>query len=98
MAKRTYSVSFKDGACQLVLSEGYSAATAAKKLGVPEMTLRAWLNKRDWRGPVQSRLPAACDDPKILCAQIRDLTERLHQAEMEREILKKATAFFASQS
>ena len=36
------------------------------------------------------------DDPKVLKAQIRELEAKLRRAEMEREILKKATAYFAS--
>ena len=35
------------------------------------------------------------DDPKVLKARIRDLEAKLRRAEMEREILKKATAYFA---
>jgi transposase-like protein len=35
------------------------------------------------------------DDPKVLQARIRELEARLGRAEMEREILKKATAYFA---
>ncbi len=36
------------------------------------------------------------DDPKILNARIRELEAKLRRAEMERDILKKATAYFAS--
>ncbi len=35
------------------------------------------------------------DDPKVLKARIVELEARLRRAEMEREILKKATAYFA---
>jgi transposase-like protein len=38
------------------------------------------------------------DDPKVLNARIRELEAKLRRAEMERDILKKATAYFASQS
>ena len=38
------------------------------------------------------------DDPQLLKTRIRDLEQRLRRAEMEREILKKATAYFAGQS
>ena len=38
------------------------------------------------------------DDPAALKLQLRDLQKRLERAEMERDILKKATAFFASQN
>jgi transposase-like protein len=35
------------------------------------------------------------DDPKILKAQVRELQRRITRLEAEKEILKKATAFFA---
>ena|SRR5437868_283113 len=97
MARKVYTLTFKDDACRLVTQDGYAPATAAKKLAVAEMTLRSWLTARGWRGPQQARAPEASDDPKVLQAHIRDLTQKLHQAEVEREILKKATAFFANQ-
>jgi transposase-like protein len=57
------------------------------------MTLRGWLAKRHWKGV---RAMPDSDDPKVLKARIRELEARLRRAEMEREILKKATAYFAS--
>jgi transposase len=90
---RRYARELKDQACALVMADGYDPATAARQLGVAEATLRYWLNKRNWKG-VRS-MPDS-DDPKILKARIRELEARLRRAEMEREILKKATAYFAS--
>ncbi len=98
MAKRTFTSVFKDEACGLVTERGYTAARAAKQLGVAEMTLRSWLKARGWRGPQQLTAPDASDDPQVLKAHIRDLARKLARSEMEKEILKKATAFFASQT
>jgi transposase len=98
MARKVYTATFKDEACKLVTDDGYAPATAAHKLGVAEMTLRSWLTARGWRGPQQRLAPEASDDPKVLKAHIRDLARKLAQAEMEKEILKKATAFFAGQN
>ena len=94
---RRYAHELKEQACGLVIGQGYVPATAAGQLGVPEMTLRGWLAKRDWKGVRQMAehpLPES-DDPKVLQARIRELTARLRRAEMERDILKKATAYFA---
>ena len=38
------------------------------------------------------------DDPAVLRTQLLELRRRLHRAEMERDILKKATAYFANQN
>ncbi len=97
MARRTYTSAFKDDACKLVTEEGYSPARASKELGVAVMTLRSWLSGRGWRGPQQAKAPDSSDDPKVLKAHIRELAKKLARAEMEKEILKKATAFFANQ-
>jgi len=99
MGKKSYSKSFKDEACKLVSEQGQAIASAAQGLGIAEQTLRYWLVQRGW-SPEQSVLPeqlAGSEDPRWLKSRIRDLEQRLHRAEQEREILKKATAFFASQ-
>jgi transposase len=90
---RRYARELKEEACALVISQGYDPANAGRQLGIPEMTLRSWLAKRNWKG-VRS-MPES-DDPKVLKARIRELEAKLRRAEMEREILKKATAYFAS--
>jgi len=106
MSYRRYARELKDQACALVIEEKYDAADAGRQLGIPEMTLRGWLAKRGWRG-VRSmssssmsggdaRSMPESDDPKVLNARIRELEARLRRAELERDILKKATAYFAS--
>jgi len=99
MARKSYTKSFKEEACKLVMEQKQPIATAASGLGVAEQTLRYWLTQRGW-SPEQSAVPeqlAESDDPRWLKTRIRDLEQRLRRAEMEREILKKATAYFASQ-
>jgi transposase len=98
MARKQHSVEFQDEACKLVTGQGYTQEKAAKELGITTVTLRAWLKKRGLLEPVQVVEPdyAASDDPKLLKARIRELEKRLKRAETEKEILKKATAYFAS--
>ena len=99
MGRKRYTTAFKDEACKLVTQQGYEVATAAKQLGVAEQTLRYWLVRRGWDGPKPLGLEhEESDDPKYLKARVRELEQRLRRAEMEREILKKATAFFATQN
>lgn len=99
MAKKRYTTAFKDEACKLVTAQGYELAKAAKQLGIEPQTLRYWLVQRGWQGPKPVGLEhVESDDPAFLKARVRDLEQRLARAEMEREILKKATAWFASQS
>jgi transposase len=93
MSYRRYARELKEQACGLVIQRGYDPTDAARQLGIPQMTLRSWLAKRNWKGV---RAMPESDDPKVLKARIRELEARLKRAEVERDILKKATAYFAS--
>ena len=92
--RRTFTEEFKQSAVQLVMAEGYSFAAAAKAVNVGEQSLRRW----------HARLapkPAPCGENATtdeLRAEIKRLQRDLRRAELEREILKKATAYFAKES
>jgi transposase len=100
MARKHFSMEFQDEACKLVSEQGYTQQKAADELGVSTVTLAAWLKKRGLLKPVEVVEPdyASSDDPRLLKARIRELEKRLKRAETEKEILKKATAYFASQN
>jgi transposase len=90
-----YSKAFKDEAIKLVTEQKYNAAEASRKLGLPNTTFDSWLAKAGWVHDKAAPLP---DNPAVLKVQIRDLQDQVKRLEMEKDILKKATAFFASQS
>jgi transposase len=97
---RRHSIEFQDEACKLVSERGYSQSQAAEELGIIPSNLSRWLKKR---GLLQTPGLAGADsivsdDPKLLRARISDLEKQLRRAETEKEILKKAAAYFASQS
>jgi transposase len=99
MGRKYFAKEFKDQACKLVMEKGQEITPTARDLGIGEGTLRYWLVQRGWKGPVKEGLPdQVSDDPAFLKARIRELEQRLRKAEMEREILKKATAYFAGQT
>ncbi len=87
-----YRKEFKEDAVNLVLSGGYKAAEAARKLGIPHTTLENWLKNKGWNG---ARAAPLSEDPKTLQLQNRDLQAQVKQLQMDLEILKKAMAFFA---
>ena len=92
--RRRFTEEFKREAVNLVVVEGYSFKRAAEAVGVSSRSLREWHEK--FAPP-----PEACgDDATIeqLQAENKRLRKQLRQAEMEREILKKATAYFAKES
>ena len=81
-----YPVEFKDEAVRLVFG-GRSINDVADSLGVNRETLRYWVNGAKER--MQSTLT---DDERVELKQLRKDVKRLRE---EREILKKAAAFFA---
>lgn len=93
MTRRRYSREFKVSAVGLVQQQGYSVPQAAKSLGLDPATLRGWL-KRFAPDPAQ----ASADGPGAVQAELRRLREENRRLTMERDILKKATAFFAKES
>jgi transposase len=96
--RRTFDQDFIDGAVKLVTQEGYSLAAAAKAVDVPYTTLRQWCQKQSAK---ESALGSPTSDKarvEQLESENRQLRKQLRQAELEREILKKATAYFAEES
>jgi transposase len=91
-----YNRQFKDEAMGLVTRQGYTPTQAARELGMPDSTLMIWLRKAGWRKPLEDG--PVSDDPAVLKAQVHELRKQLRRAEMERDILKKATAYFANQN
>jgi len=89
-----YSKQFKQEAIKLVTEQGYKAGEAARKLGIPHTTFDKWIAVAGWQRP-EARLS---EDPKVLQVQLKEAQGRLKELELENEILKKATAYFARQS
>jgi len=92
--RRTFSEQFKRDAVNLVVNQGYSFSKAANAVGVSSRSLREWHEKF-------APEPEPCgEDASLeeLSAENKRLRKQLQQAEMEREILKKATAYFAKES
>jgi transposase len=87
---KTYSQEFREEAVALVLNQGYSVPEAARSLGIATNMLYRWKQKiEDQR------------QGKVLSEDERDELKRLRKENknlrMEKEILKKASAFFAKE-
>ena len=88
--RRKYADEFKAEAVKLVTDEGYSVAEAARNLGVQVNLLRNWKQKLSAESEVQE----LTEDQRMELARLKAENKRLR---MERDILKKATAFFANE-
>ena len=93
MARKTYTREFKLQAVRLLTDRGLSVAEAARQLGVGENCLRNWRAAAQQRGesafPGQGNLSPAEDE-------LRRLRAEVHRLRAERDLLKKAAAYFAS--
>lgn len=92
--RRRFSEDFKRDAVRLVVEEKYTFLAAAQAVGVSTKSLRDWHQKFAPR-------PEPCGDNATvdeLREEVKRLRRQLKRAEMEREILKKATAYFAKES
>jgi transposase len=89
--RRKHSEEFKREAVKLVTAQGYSLSEAARNLGVHVNLLRTWKQKFAAEAAEEQDLT---EDERMELARLRAENKRLR---MERDILKKATAFFASE-
>jgi len=89
--RKQYTLEFKQEAVRLVES-GQSIAAAARSLGLVEQTLFNWVKAHR-----AGKLTGASDRAKLSAEQmeISRLRAELARVTMERDILGKATAFFA---
>lgn len=93
--RRVYTAEFKREAVRLVTDHGYGVTEAARNLGINVKMLGRWKQQAEQQTNSRfgSNRPMAADNEELL--RLRQEVKRLR---MEREILKKATAFFAKES
>ena len=93
LPKRKYAPEFRAGAVKLVES-GVAQAEVARRLGVSLTTLSGWcLLSRKGSLNASERKPASDKDQ-----QIAQLKRENAELKMERDILRKAAAYFAKES
>ena len=88
--RRQHSAEFKLEAVKLVTEQGYSVSEAARNLGLHENLLRTWKKKFE----AEANDSELTEEERMELARLRAENKRLR---MERDILKKATAFFATE-
>ena len=91
MGRRKFTREFKLSAVKLVNEQGYSPVEAAKSLGVDPNSVRAWVEK------FSAEAGVAPTGEGALKAELRRLRKENARLLMERDILKKAAAFFAKE-
>lgn len=91
--RRTFTTEFKREAATLVLDQGYTYTAACEAVGVGESVLRRWVKQlTDERSGITPKSKALTPDQQ----RIQALEAQVKRLELEKTILKKATALLMS--
>ena len=93
--RRRYTREFKREAVDLVTKRDYTIAEAAKSLDISRNTLSRW--RREYRERAEDAFPGTGHQSGDM-AELARLREENQRLRLEKEILKKAAAFFARES
>ena len=92
--RRKYSRDYKLAAVKKVIERGLSYREVARDLGIRDSMIRSWRKAFEADGTLQAEIE---NSPSVE-SELKRLREENRQLKMERDILKKATAFFAKQN
>ena len=91
MSTKRFTDEFKSEAVSQVVDKGYRVAEVAQRLGVSQHSLYLWVRQRRMPAGQREEQAGQSEELRRLKAELRRVTE-------ERDILKKAAAYFAKQS
>jgi transposase len=94
--RRQFSPEFKADAVALVRSSGRSTAAISRELGIGEGILGRWVKKDELDRKAHD--PGRFATESAESAENQALRRRVAELEVEREILKRATAFWVKES
>ena len=90
--EKIYSPEFRESSAKLAIESRNTIAHTARDLGVKISTLHTWISKYS-----RNKSPNIMNDEK-LHEELKRLKKEIAQVTMERDILKKAAAYFAKQA
>ena len=100
MANKTYTQEFKDSTVQLVLNSAEKTSTIAKDLDLNLKTLYLWINTYKKANNIPRITRKSFQEPtkkENLADELKRVKRELVIAKQERDILKKATEYFAKE-
>jgi transposase-like protein len=89
--RRKFTDEFKAETVKLIRESGRPVASVARELDLTETAVRSWVKRSEASGSAETLSP----DER---AELRRLRKENRELRMEKEILRKATAFFAKES
>ena len=91
-SRRQYSLELRNRAVSYVINDGKSVAQVAQMLDINTPSLFVWVREARLQAKLESTTPETPDE------ELRRLRAENRELRLKREILKKATAFFAKES
>lgn len=88
---RKYTLEFKKSSAKLAATSDQPVTQTAKELGVNENTLHGWVNKYYPRSKTTTTTTLESEHE----GKIKELQKKLSKVTQQRDILKKAVAYFA---
>jgi transposase len=101
MTRRSFTQQFKEEAVRLVVQEGLSVPKAAERLEISDKTLANWVRLARRAKPHNAAVSSSqrkASPVSDLEMEVSKLRAEVARLKMEKEILKKATAFFVKES
>ncbi len=92
--RRSFTDEFKAGAVRLVLEKGKTVAEAARDLDLTPSSLGNWVEQAQANAGKSSRGSLTTEEKE----ELAKLRKEVRELRLEREILKKAAAFFAKEN
>ncbi len=89
--RRKFTDEFKAETVKLIRGSGRTVGSVARELSLTETAVRNWVKQAEASG---SAVTLSTDER----AELRRLRKENQELRMEKEILRKATAFFAKES
>ena len=93
--RKHYTKEFKNDAVKLVIEQGYSCNEVGRRLAVNQTNVSRWVREYHRENEPSADNQASRSE---LESELKRLRKEIQRLQMEREILKKAAAFFAKES
>lgn len=102
MRNSKYTKEFRDETVQLILNSDKSAMQIAKDLGINDKTIYNWIklykNENNINTPINETKNQKKSSQDDLLTELKQLRSENKILKQERDILKKATAYFAKET
>ena len=98
LPRQVYTSEFRQQAVELVIREGLGIAEASRRLSLPPKTLTNWVRRAKNGDSPGRAAPTPRREVTEAEAELSRLRRENAESRMERDILKKSAAYFASES